>query len=298
MEGSDVFGRLSTGLAFVRNPAIARRVVLVVLDGLRPDAIPTFSLDTIRALALSGAFTSSATTVSPSVTAACMASVMCGVNPDRHGVTSTRFHIPRQKEPVYPMPELLRSAGMPTSSFMGEVPFLCRGIAKRIAKRVGIGRATFRGRDSTTVLAAARDTLRTQLEGLVVLHWPEVDAAGHAHGWMSDAYAGAATTMDRSLADLAGIIDVNACSDTLLIALADHGGGGAIETDHDSDHPLDRTIPILLAGAGIEPGTMLPGASLLDVPATVLRALGVEQPASYDGRPLVESAAEVALAAV
>ena len=270
--------------------ALVRRVVLVVLDGLRPDAIPAFSLDTIDALAQSGAYTASASTVEPSVTAACMASMLCGVAPDRHGVTSTRFHIPRRSQPVFPMPAVLRDAGLPTTFFMAEVPFLCRGLAKRIAKHLGIGRAGFGGRDSTGVLEAAREALRRQREGLIVMHWPDADDAGHKHGWMSDAYANAATRMDRTLANLAEIVDMPWSTDTMLIALADHGGGGAIHNDHESDHPLDRTIPMVLTGGGIAPQTSLPDANLLDVPATILWALGVARPASYDGRPLAEVA--------
>jgi arylsulfatase A-like enzyme len=76
--------------------------------------------------------------------------------------------------------------------------------------------------------------------------------------------------------------------DTLLIALADHGGGGADACDHDSAHPLDRTIPLLLWGAGIGRTHLLP-SSLIDVPPTILHALGVEVPEWYEGRVLHEA---------
>ncbi len=277
--------------------ALVRRVVLVVLDGLRPDAIPSFSLETIASLADAGAFTAAGTTVAPSVTAACMASVLCGVRPSRHGVTSTRFHIPRRNQPVFPLPALLRDAGLPTSFFMAELPFLCRGLAKRVATHLGIGGTGFKGKNSSGVLDAARGALRSQREGLIVMHWPDADDAGHKSGWMSDAYAGAARCMDRTLADAANIIDAPWAADTMLIAIADHGGGGHVLTDHDSDHPLDRTIPILMAGGGIAPQIMPPEVSLLDVPATILWALGAARHGSYDGRPLTELVDSAALTA-
>lgn len=269
--------------------ALVRRVVLVVLDGLRPDAIPAFSLNSMRALASEGAYTALGTTVAPSVTAACMASVLCGVAPESHGVKSTRFHIPRRSRPIHPMPALLRDAGLPTSFFMADVPLLCRGLAKRIARRVGIGNASCKGRDTASVLDAARKTLQEQQDGLIVFHWAEADNAGHAHGWMSDDYADAASKMDRCLGQLADMIDAPADPDTLLIAMADHGGGGEVLTDHESDHPLDRTIPIMMTGGGIAAGTALPAASLLDVPATILWALGAQPHSSYDGRALSEA---------
>lgn len=46
-----------------------QRVVLVVLDGLRPDAIPRFGLTQLSELVQEGAATMFARTVSPSVTA-------------------------------------------------------------------------------------------------------------------------------------------------------------------------------------------------------------------------------------
>ena len=55
-----------------------RRVILVVLDGLRPDAIPRFGLAHLAALAHGGASTMLARTVHPSVTAAAMASLLTG----------------------------------------------------------------------------------------------------------------------------------------------------------------------------------------------------------------------------
>jgi predicted AlkP superfamily phosphohydrolase/phosphomutase len=78
----------------LNRPTEIHRVVLVVLDGLRPDAIPTFSLTRIAALAADGASTWAGRTVAPSVTAAVVASLMTGTAPARHGVVSDRFHIP------------------------------------------------------------------------------------------------------------------------------------------------------------------------------------------------------------
>jgi arylsulfatase A-like enzyme len=57
----------------------------------------------------------------------------------------------------------------------------------------------------------------------------------------------------------------------------------------------DRTIPLLFAGAAVT-GEELDAPSLLDVPATVLWALGVPVPTSYVGRPLHEAFTPVAVA--
>jgi arylsulfatase A-like enzyme len=269
---------------------LVRRVIIAVMDGLRSDAIDAFDLDHVRGLALRGAHTLTGRTVAPSVTAAAMGSLLTGVRPERHGLTSDRFHVPRSRAPVSPLPSLLAEAGYLTTACLAEVPLLYRRIARALARRLGVRRPSFAGDTAAEILNVARPWLASQRSGLVLFHWPDADRAGHAHGWMSPAYAEGARRLDQALGRLAQWTGVEHDPSTLLIALADHGGGGGEPKDHDSAHPLDRTIPILLAGGAVAAGRRLrPEASILDVPATVLWALGVHPPAIYEGRPFMEA---------
>lgn len=263
------------------------RVVLVVLDGLRPDAVDAFGLAHVSDLAARGAATFTARTVTPSVTAAAMASLFTGLAPARHGVVSDRFHVPRRCGPIDPLPRVLASAGLESSAFIGSLPRLYAGLARQIARHVGIDRAVCLGDSARGILASARPALAQQRRGLIVMHWPDADRAGHEHGWMSRAYEAGARAMDAALGDLLATLERDH-GGTLLITLADHGGGGVVVNDHDSMHPADQTIPIILAGAGVEAGALAGPVSLLDVPPTVLWALGVACPPSYEGRALVE----------
>jgi hypothetical protein len=70
--------------------------------------------------------------------------------------------------------------------------------------------------------------------------------------------------------------------------LADHGGGGVTVNDHAEEHPLNWTIPLMLAGGSVQRMT-LERAHLLDVPATAAWALGLMPPDVYVGRALVEA---------
>jgi len=273
-----------------------RRVVLVVLDGLRPDAINRFGLHRVASLARRGAFTYRARTVSPSITPCAMASLLTGAVPERHGIQSEHFRIPRPRGPVHPLAKELSKHSLPTSFFMPRVPFLMRGVASRISTRLGIGEFCDRGRDAGEVLAAARKHLESQRDGLIVLHWLDADRAGHEFGWMSPEYAAAAARMDVALGRLESAVDLSDPG-TLLIALADHGGGGATLKHHDSSHPLDTTIPLMLAGGAIVPCDLGAGVFLTDVPATVLWALGLARPESYAGRPIRQAFAKLPMVA-
>lgn len=278
-------------------PSAIRRVILVVLDGLRPDAIDAFGLEHLQRLMARGAWTRTATTVSPSVTAAAMGSLVSGAPPAVHGLRSDRFHLPIPTGRVDPLPRVLADHGLPSSAFVRELPLLFRPLGGRIARMAGVGDARFAGTDAPSILLGARGTLRARRPGLVLLHWPDTDRAGHAHGWMSREYGEAARRMDASLGLLVALAELWSDPSTLLVAMADHGGGGAVPDDHDSAHPLDRTIPICLAGAAVRTGELAPHASLLDVPATVCWALGVPIPGSYAGRVLLEAFGHPATAA-
>lgn len=265
------------------------RVIVVVLDGLRADAMPLLHLAHLARLARRGASTFSAQTVTPSVTAAAMGSLLTGVRPTDHGLASDRFAVPRPKVRLQPLPRLLAGHGIRTHAFLAALPFGYGVLAARLARALGVTGACFSGRESTGILAAARPALEREARGFFLLHWPDADRAGHAHGWTSRPYVAAARRMDETLGMLDLLTGASRDPGTLLVAMADHGGGGAVARDHDSTHPHDRTIPLVLAGGAVVSGELAPLSSLLDVPATVAWALGAGVPAGYAGRALVEA---------
>jgi arylsulfatase A-like enzyme len=268
------------------------RVVVVVLDGLRPDAIGRFGLQQMAQLAARGAQSLEARTVTPSVTACAMTSLLTGAAPARHGMQSDKFRLPQPRGPLDPVPQVLGAHGIRSAAHMARVPWLFRGLARRLVGRLGVDAAGFHGEGCRDILAGALPALRARTHGFTLLHWPDADRAGHAHAWMSPAYAAAARRMDETLGELVDTLGVLNDPTTMLVALADHGGGGVDPKHHDSTHPVDQTIPMVFAGGGIAPGLLPSGASLLDVPATVLWALGVPQPASFAGRALTVIAEE------
>jgi arylsulfatase A-like enzyme len=274
-------------------PREITRVIVAVLDGLRPDAIALYGLRHLWRLSQEGASTFSATTVAPSVTTVAMTSLLTGVAPETHGLTSERIHIPRPRGVVDPLPQLLARHGLPSTACFAALPRAYRGIGARIANRLGFEHARFTGETAAEILVAGRDIVHEQRRGLILFHWPDADRAGHAHGWMSPQYGAAARRLDAALGLLAALADSTADRSTVLIALADHGGGGATRTHHDSAHRHDRTIPIIVVGGAVTSGALARETSLLDVPATVAWALGVPAPASYVGRPLVEAFARI-----
>ena len=267
-----------------------RRVIIVVLDGLRPDAIEAFDLSNIRAMARIGASTMSARTVSPSCTWPAMTSLVSGIAPETHGILRDSLHVPRPKTALEPLPTVLSRTGYRSAVFLRALPALYRGTARLIARGLGFAEARFAGETAEEVTMAASKNLRGQERGLIVMHWADADQAGEAHGWMTPEYGDACRQLDSAFGLLTKLTSCNTDPHTLVIALADHGGGGVTVNDHCEEHPLNWTIPLILGGGSVRQ-TTLEEAHLLDVPATAAWALGVARPPAYAGRVLIEAIA-------
>ena len=77
---------------------------------------------------------------------------------------------------------------------------------------------------------------------------------------------------------------------SLLIVMADHGGGGVTTHDHAEPHPFNDHIPLILAGPNVTRRHQLTRqVSLLDIPPTLLWWFGLEVPVCYEGRVLTQA---------
>ncbi len=264
------------------------RVIVVVLDGLRPDAIVRFALPHLGELLDTTAHTLAGRTVQPSTTASALTSLFTGVAPSIHGIRDEHGFLPSLGKRLTLLPKVLAAHQLPMRGYMRSLPFGFRTIGSTIAARLGV-RARFAGHDAAGILEAARRDLATTRRGVLYLHWPDADIAGHAHGWMSSGYARATERIDQAVGHLVGETGVLDDPTSAIVFLADHGGGGAVLNDHDSAHPHDLTIPIVIGGGRVVPGRLPSGSSPLDVCATIPWMLGVAPPPAWQGRPLREA---------
>ena len=66
--------------------SVSRNVLVVSVDGLRPDAIAAYGAPTLQRLMREGSYTLSASTIDPSKTLPSHTSMLTGQPPERHGV--------------------------------------------------------------------------------------------------------------------------------------------------------------------------------------------------------------------
>jgi hypothetical protein len=118
---------------------------------------------------------------------------------------------------------------------------------------------------------------------LVILLVGAVDAAGHAHGGDSAAYREAAATADRAIARVLAHIDLSLDA---VVVTADHGHTG--RGGHGGIEPEVLAVPLVAAGAGIRPGAAAIDAQLIDIAPTVSALLALPAPGHGLGRTLTE----------
>jgi phosphopentomutase len=192
------------------------------------------------------------------------------------------------------LPAHLRRHGKKVAIVCNDIPAPQLVLARTLLGVVGVNELIPGGFRPDDVAARAVEVASRNDAAFTVLYLNDCDRAGHAEGWMSPRYLSEAARLDDGIAVLAPLMDR---TDTLVIIVADHGGGGIVPHDHEGDHPLNLRIPLILAGTGIQAATRSQRpVGLLDVPPTILAALGVSVPANYEGRILTEAFREEAQA--
>jgi predicted AlkP superfamily pyrophosphatase or phosphodiesterase len=265
--------------------SVTRHVVLVSIDGLRPDAIGTFATPTLQRLTHEGSFTLHASTITPSKTLPSHTSMLTGEPPERHGVLWNNVVSARtdriEQTTVF---GVARSHGYTTAAFFSKPKFqpLQRPDALDYSQAPG---GWWGGWKSEKTVMDVERYLAASRPNLLFVHLADPDRAGHASGWMSQAYGRAVshadTAVNRLLLASEGAFGKG---NFTFIVTADHGGH---EHNHGSDDPRDVTIPWIVWGRGVKVN-QLPDRSVrtMDTASTVLWLLGVDEPTEWAGSPV------------
>lgn len=262
--------------------------MLVILDGLRPDAITAEAMPVLQSIAGAGWSATCARSVRPSVTVSALTSLATGVSPAVHGQTEPTFrHLSRLRR-LRPLPAELGRAGVETTVVAAGLPGATRWLAGALLRLAGVTRLVSPpAAPAALVDAAVRRVEARHTRELVVLYINDTDLAGHAWGWMSPAYLRAAGEIDRALARIVPVLNDPT---NLVIITADHGGGGVLANDHDHPHPVNDAIPLTMVGGRVPAGLMgIEPVELVDIPPTVLHGFGRAVPDGYQGRVIHEA---------
>lgn len=262
-------------------PCQIKHVVIISIDGLRPDALEQADTPSLDALRAQGAYNPAAKTVLPSVTLVSHASMLGGMSPEKHGIywNTDDPDLGKVKGPT--VFSVVHKAGLSTAMVVGKPKF------EHLVLSGSVDNYDYAGFIDRQVTNEAVKVIQTNMPNLLFIHLPDVDSAGHALGWMSPGQLLAVSSTDHLIGEIVGTLEAEGhFTQTLLIITADHGGSGF---KHGSDSPEDMTIPWLAVGPGVPVGVILSNKIITyDTAATALYAFGLPIPDIWDGRPVME----------
>jgi hypothetical protein len=269
--------------AGARRPALAERVVLVVVDGLRLDV--SRQLPRLNALRERGADFESAA-AGPSFSRPGRATLVTGAWAAIHGVTSN-FH-----ERALDLDSLFRRAGEEGLSCAVAGSDIYPSLFRADLSCAGDALLASTSKDPAGLYRQAEPRMKVfsrksvelmlaQRPAFGVLDFLATDYSAHDFGPRSEDHRRAALDADGRLGELVDGLDLET---TALLVTSDHGH--VDEGGHGGIEPEVLRIPLVLAGRGVRRGAR-GAASQADVAPTVAALLGLPIPAATQGRVLL-----------
>jgi arylsulfatase A-like enzyme len=274
------------------NPASApadKRVLIISVDGLRPDLALRAETPTLHGLLKHGSFSFWARTTAVSVTLPSHTSMLTGVVPGKHGI-EWNDDLPLKK-PIYPrwptLFEVAHKAGLTTAMIVGKSKF--GALAK--PGTLDWTEVPYEQTTDDFVGDHAVAVIHDHKPQVLFVHFPDVDAAGHKFGWSSPEQMKAIEGADAQIRRVLEALDQEHLRDrTLIIVTSDHGGAGR---NHGADDARSRHIPWIAVGPGVHECldlTIFPKLTINteDTFATACRFLGIPLADDIDGKPVTQ----------
>jgi hypothetical protein len=264
----------------VRAPARTTHVLIISVDGLRPDAIASANMPNLKKLMSNGAYSLNAQTINPTLTLPAHTSMLTGLCPAKHGITWNEYLPERGYANGPNLFSVARAAGMNTMMVVS------LEMLRQITPQNTLS-DFFLVQDSDGVVARQAADFLPRDFGILFVYFHAADAAGHQYGWLSPQYLEALGQVDQAMGVVLQALGNSGQRDgTLIIVTADHGGH---DQAHGTNSPADLTIPWVVAGPGVKSMELTEPVSITDTAATAAWFLGLPLPPEWDGIPVYQA---------
>ncbi|HJO96182.1 MAG TPA: alkaline phosphatase family protein [Victivallales bacterium] len=272
---------LFAGVMFQINAGTAKKVLIIGIDGCRPDALKIAKTPVIDSLMKDGAYCFNSWTDKISDSGPCWTAMLTGVWHEKNGVTSNEYK--NMKIDKYPhffhyLKQLNPNIKTVSLVHWGPINKILQKGDADIAKSYDSDRK---------VADAVAELLKKDNPDVVFVQFDDVDHAGHAHGFtpINPDYIKTIEKEDTNI----GII-LNALrarkkfknEDWLILISPDHGGtatGG-----HGGNSPQERNIFFIANGKSVVKGEIKKPVKVIDIAATAMKYLGYMSK-NIDGQP-------------
>ncbi len=271
-----------------------KKVLIIGIDGCRPDALLKAHTPHIDTLIGNATYSFDALTKVPTLSAAGWSSILTGVWGDKHGATDHN-HFGHTHYDTYP--DIFKyiedyNPELKTASLVVWAP-----INDKIVSHADV-ESKF-DNDSTMAYAVANRIANEEID-VMFIHFDDVDHAGHQYGFHPSiqAYIQAIESTDILIGNILESMhkrpDFNN-EDWLIMITPDHGG--TIKGSHGGSSFEERRIFFIASGNTIKNRKIEKGYNtstqtydfsntpkIVDIPATVLDYLGISIPTYFDGK--------------
>ena len=270
-----------------RGEPLARRVIVVVIDGCRLDRFHEAEKPYLEKMMSGGTVYENVETTYPARTVVCFSSMFTGAAPEEHGITSNLvLKLGLKVESIF---DSLRRAGK-RGRLVG-IAHLIDAFGDDVASVTSVAH---NDKIDQNLIAAAKCELEEHDPELLVLQLLAVDQNGHVRGTYYPEYVERIEITDRLIEEFMqwcgehGYLD----EDTAVILMADHGQGRGIGA-HGHLSEGERYVPFAMWGSGTTGGqTVGKPASVLDLAPTISYLLGIDPPKGSTGRVLRDALEE------
>lgn len=289
------------GVSFCRGDEPRTKKVLIIgIDGVRPDALDVAKTPYLDALIKFGAFADTTQILgrryqrSDTVSGPGWSSILTGVWADKHGVHGNKFRRPKFKSYPHFFRRLKRAKPKArTASFVSWKPIadkIVQSADVSVVKSVKNKKAGEYAQAEMELAEEAAQFLREDDAAAVFVYFGLVDSMGHAKGFHPGVkeYLGAINWSDRCIGKvLLGMKSrkTYAQEDWLVLVCTDHGGRG---TSHHNGQKIPEicTVFLIVSGPSAARGKIHEKTYIVDVAVTALTHLGVpiEKSWKLDGK--------------
>ena len=251
------------------------KVLLILVDGLRPDALKKCGDNYLCELAEKSLYNFESTTIMPSVTLPCHSSLFYGVEAARHGIT-TNVWTPMVR-PIDSLVDVIARAGGICATFYNWEQLRDMWAPGSVDMACFANLHTTQNTDAM-LTDLATGYIRSKKPNFVFLYLGTTDEVGHRDGWMSESYLNCVKNVNMFIRSIIERIP----KDYTVIVTADHGGH---DRCHGADIPEDMTVPLIIKSDLVKPGK-LESSNIRDIAPTVAKILGVNKPVEWEGKEL------------
>lgn len=269
-----------------------RRVLVIGVDGLKPDAIPEADTPVLDDLIARGTYNDNAQSEDLTFSGPNWSSILHGVHRDRHGVVNNAYMPTRLGDHPDLFAHLEHANPEWTTARLSTWDMIHQrqptGADIDLFQPYDQGGDDFVAKRGAALIAGDTPDAPHGTHAIFV-YLGNVDIAGHTHGFHKSVrgYLDAIEVADAQIGQLIDAVRAREAAHHeawLVVLTSDHGGN--IDKGHAGNTIDRRTVPFLVSGQLAAKGAAVPEPKNVDVVATVLAYLDVEPMRPIDGHPV------------